>query len=103
MLQKEMIVVSVFDEEKTVLQQFVGFVEILAEQRATRFRKRALFYLAPNAAEGVAHLAVDILLVGLDFGNLCAHHVRLFAVFEMVTATRGSSPCTRPGCWKTGR
>lgn len=80
-----MIVIAVFDEEKAVLQQFVGIVKIFAKESAARFRKRPFFHFAPNAAERFAHLAVDIFLVRLHFGDFCAHDVRLFAVLEMLT------------------
>ena len=84
--EKQVIVVAVFDEEKAVLQQFVGIVKIFAEKGAARLRQRAFFYLAPDTAQGFAHLAIDVFLVRLHFGDFCAHHVRLFAVLEMFAA-----------------
>ena len=90
MLEKEVIVIAVFDEEKAVLEQFVGIVKILAEKRAARFRERAFLDFAPDAAEGFADLAIDVFLVRLHFGDFRAHDVRLFAVLEMFAA--GADP-----------
>src|SRR5580700_5726215 len=81
-----MIIVPVFDEEKTILQQFVSVVKIFAEKRAARLRERSLFHFAPDAAKRLAYLAKDVFLVGLHFRDFRAQHVRLFAVFEMFAA-----------------
>src|SRR5580700_2182955 len=81
-----MIIVSVFDEEKTILQQFVSVVKIFAEKRAARLRERSLFHFAPDAAKRLAYLPKDVFLVGLHFRDFRAQHVRLFAVFEMLPA-----------------
>ena len=81
-----MIVVAAFDKQETILQQLVCFVEIIAEKRAPRFGDDALFHFAPHSAQRFAHLAVNVLAVRLNFGNLRAHHVGLLAVLEEFAA-----------------
>src|SRR6202034_3623675 len=56
MLQKQMIVVPSIHKQEPVLQQRINLVEILAKKRAPRFRKRALFHVAPDPAQRLAHL-----------------------------------------------
>src|ERR1700693_739132 len=81
-----MIVVAGVHKEKTVLQQSISLVEILAEKRAARFRKRAFFHIAPNAAQRLANQAVYVFLVRLDFRDFRPHHVSLLAVLEKLAA-----------------
>ena len=97
-----MIVVAVFDEEKAVLQEFVGLAEILAEKSAARFREGAFLHFAPDAAERFAHLAEDILPVRLNFGDFRAHHVGLLAVLEKFAAGANPVLALDERCWKTG-
>ena len=85
-LEEHVVVVPAVDEKEAVLQQIVRLAKILAEERAPRFRDRAFFHLAPDSADRVAHLANHVLSVGLGFGNLRAHHVRLLAVLEKLAA-----------------
>ena len=86
MLEEKLVVVAALDEEKTVLQQRVGFRKIVAEKRAPRLRDRAFLHFAPDAAQCFAHLADHVLAVRLKFGNLRAHHVGLLAVLEKLAA-----------------
>ena len=69
-LKEKMIVVAAINEKKTILQQLVSLVEIFAEKRPARFRKRALFHIAPNPADRLTDCPVNIFLVCLDFGDL---------------------------------
>ena len=76
--------------------------KLVAEKGAAGLRERGFLHFAPDAAERFAHLADNVLAVGLNFGDLRAHHVGLLAVLEKLAARRESSPCTRPGCSRTG-
>ena len=46
----------------------------------------AVLYLAPDAAESLANLAYHVFAVSLNFGNLGAQHVSLFAVLKVLAA-----------------
>src|SRR5271154_2522182 len=82
-----MVVAATVNKEAAVLKQFVGLVKIFTEESSARFRDRAFFNLVPDAIDDFADLADNIFAVGLNFGDLRAHYVSLFAMFKKLAAS----------------
>ena len=85
-LQEKLVVVAAFDEKKPVLQQRIGVLIFLAEKRTACLGDGSLFHFAPDAAKSFTDLTDHVLAVGLQIGDLRAHHVGLLAVFKQLAA-----------------